>query len=89
MESQLATSNTIIGSLCRETEKVRSRSLSIISALNNCNDIPLFSRLNNELEILRLRRLEILKTALTLKKDINQDNLSINFLIEISKRGLA
>ncbi|MBC1261947.1 hypothetical protein FQK07_11860 [Synechococcus sp. BSF8S] len=88
MATTITSSNTVIGSLCREVDVIRHRCSHILDAMSRCQNSSLYCRLSKELRRLHGRRLELLETARTWKRRGVQDPLSIAFLIEISSRPL-
>ena len=89
MIKSLTKSHSLIGNLSRETQSLRLRCQKISDSIINCNNKELLSRLNKELSSLEKRRVEILKIALLLSNSKGNDNLSIEFLIEICSRPIA
>jgi hypothetical protein len=85
----ITSSDTVIGSLCREVDVIRHRCRHILDAMSRCQDNSLFCRLRSELRQLQGRRRELLETARTWQRRGVQDPLSIAFLIEISSRPLG
>ncbi len=81
-------SDSIVGSLCREIEYIKSRSRSINSSISNCQSISLIKRLKKELICLnkRLNSIQDISQSMLIKK--NCDQLSIEFLIELSNRKM-
>tara|TARA_Y100001968_G_C19327316_1_gene702418 strand:+ start:735 stop:1013 length:279 start_codon:yes stop_codon:yes gene_type:complete len=86
MEKLLSPSESVVGSLCREIEYIKLRSISINKSLNNCQSILLIKRLKKELVSLSNRKESIEKISDSLMKINTEDKLSIEFLVEISKR---
>ncbi len=82
-------SESLIGSLCKEIDDSNNRCYYLINAISSSTNKELLKRLNIELKGLNQRKSEILHTALQCKRLIKQNDLSILFLIEISKRSLA
>ena len=78
-------SESIVLSLCKEIEYIRSRSKNINNSLKNCHNKILSERLTLELEKLKKSRLKILKISESLFKKDSSD-LSFQFLLEITKR---
>ena len=87
MENIIKTSDSLIGSLCREIEFIRLRSKVINENLQNCRNKELTNRLNKEMSKLIERKISILKLSKDLKNDKLIDKLSISFLIEIINRS--
>ncbi len=82
-------SESLIGSLCKEIDDSNNRCCYLINAISSSTNKELLRRLDIELKDLNQRKYEILHTALDCKRLIKQNDLSILFLIEISKRSLA
>ena len=78
-------SESLILSLCKEIEYIKSRSRNINSSLKTCNNKSLSKRLRLELEKLNKNRSKILKISENMFKQNSQD-LSFEFLLEITKR---
>ena len=78
-------SESIVLSLTKEIEYIKSRTKSINQSLKNCQNTILSTRLKSELQKLNINRLRILAISESL---INRNctNLSFKFLLEITKR---
>ena len=85
-ESLFSYSESIVLSLSKEIEYIKIRSKNINSSLKTCHNKMLLKRLNIELEKLNKNRLKILDIAENMFKR-NSQNLSFEFLLEITKRG--
>ncbi len=79
-------SESIVLSLCKEIEYIKIRSKNINSSLKNCHNKSLSKRLNLELDKLNKNRLKILKISENMF-ETNSQNLSLEFLLEITKRS--
>ena len=79
-------SESLVLSLCKEIEYIKSRSKNINSSLRTCNNKSLSRRLRLELEKLNQNRLKILTISESMFKKNSQD-LSFEFLLEITKRS--
>jgi hypothetical protein len=79
-------SESIVLSLCKEIEYIRSRSKNINNSLKTCHNQILSRRLILELEKLNKNRLKILKISENMFKN-NSNDLSFQFLLEITKRS--
>ena len=79
-------SESIVLSLCKEIEYIKSRSKNIKNSLKTCHNKILSRRLVLELEKLNKNRLEILNIS---EKMFNKhsNDLSFEFLLEITKRS--
>ena len=79
-------SESIVLSLCKEIEYIRSRSNNIKYSLKTCHNKILSRRLLLELEKLNKSRLNILNISKNMFRK-NSNNLSFQFLLEITKRS--
>tara|TARA_B100000965_G_scaffold53360_1_gene39890 strand:- start:673 stop:954 length:282 start_codon:yes stop_codon:yes gene_type:complete len=79
-------SDSLVLSLCKEIEFIRIRSKNINTSLKNCHNKILSKRLILELEKLNKKRLKILKISESMFNK-NSNDLSFEFLLEISKRS--
>ena len=79
-------SESIVISLCKEIEFIKIRSKNINSSLKTCHNKSLSKRLNLELDKLNKNRLKILTISESMFKR-NSHDLSIEFLLEITKRS--
>ena len=79
-------SESIVLSLCKEIEYIRSRSKDINNSLKTCHNKILSKRLILELEKLNKNRLKILNISENMF-DRNSNDLSYEFLLEITKRS--
>ena len=79
-------SESIVFSLCKEIEYIKNRSKNINRSLKTCHNKSLSKRLNLELERLNNNRLKILNISESMFK-INSQDLSFEFLLEITKRS--
>ena len=79
-------SESIVLSLCKEIEYIRSRSKDINNSLKTCHNKILSKRLILELEKLNKNRLKILNISKNMF-EINSNDLSYEFLLEITKRS--
>ena len=79
-------SESIVLSLCKEIEYIKNRSKNINKSLKTCHNKTLSKRLNLELEKLNKNRLKILNISESMFK-INSQDLSFEFLLEITKRS--
>ena len=79
-------SDSIILSLCKEVEYIKSRSKNIKQSLKNCQNKLLSKRLKLELYKLNSKRLKILNISEQMfNKNCNE--LSYEFLLEMAKRS--
>ena len=82
-------SDSLVASLCRETEYLKNREKCIGYSLERCLNNSLITRLKNELAILRKRKKFIFEFAKILgDNSLTENGLSINFLKEISSRDI-
>ena len=79
-------SESLLLSLSKEIEYIKSRSKNINYSLKTCQNKILTTRLTAELNKLNQNRLKILSISENLFKR-NCNNLSIEFLLEITKRA--
>ena len=79
-------SYSLVVSLCKEIEYIRSRSKNINNSLKTCQNKILFKRLILELEKLNKKRIKILNISENLFNK-NSKDLSLEFLLEITKRS--
>ena len=79
-------SESLVLSLSKEIEYIKSRSKNINNSLKTCNNKSLSKRLRLELEKLNNNRLKILTISENMFKQNSQD-LSFEFLLEITKRS--
>jgi len=79
-------SESIVLSLCKEIEYIRSRSKNINNSLKTCHNKILSKRLISELDKLNKKRLNILNIS-RIMLDKNSKDLSFEFLLEITKRS--
>ena len=85
-QNLFTTSECILLSLCKEIEYIKIRSKNINSSLQTCHNEILSKRLMIELDKLNKNRLKIKRIAEGMFQ-INSENLSIEFLFEISRRS--
>ena len=79
-------SESIVFSLCKEIEFIKIRSKNINISLKTCHNKSLSKRLKIELDKLNKNRLKILSISESMFKRNSQD-LSLEFLLEITKRS--
>ena len=79
-------SYSLVLSLCKEIEYIRSRSKNINNSLKTCHNKNLSKRLILELEKLNKKRIKILNISENLLNK-NSKDLSLEFLLEITKRS--
>ena len=79
-------SESIVFSLCKEIEFIKIRSKNINISLKTCHNKSLSKRLKIELDKLNKNRLNILSISESMFKTNSQD-LSLEFLLEITKRS--
>ena len=79
-------SESLVLSLCKEIEYIKSRSKNIAYSLKFCQNELLSKRLRLELKKLNTNRTKILNISEKLFKK-NSDNLSIELLLEICRRS--
>ena len=79
-------SESIVFSLCKEIEFIKIRSKNINISLKTCHNKTLSKRLKIELDKLNRNRLKILSISESMFK-LNSKDLSLDFLLEITKRS--
>ena len=79
-------SESIVLSLSKEIEYIKSRSKNINYSLKTCQNKILSARLISELNKLNQKRLKILSISENILKR-NCNELSLEFLLEIAKRS--
>ena len=79
-------SYSLVLSLCKEIEYIRSRSKNINNSLKTCHNKILSKRLTLELEKLNKKRINIFNISENLFNK-NSEDLSLEFLLEITKRA--
>ena len=79
-------SESIVLSLCKEIEYIKSRSNNINQSLKLCQNKLLSKRLKSELNKLNNNRIRIANISENLFKK-NCNNLSLEFLLEITRRA--
>ena len=79
-------SESIVLTLSKEIEYIIIRSKNINTSLKTCHNKSLYKRLSSELNKLNISRLKILSISESLTNK-NSDNLSYEFLFEVSKRS--
>tara|TARA_Y100001968_G_scaffold53922_1_gene45004 strand:+ start:803 stop:1084 length:282 start_codon:yes stop_codon:yes gene_type:complete len=79
-------SESIVLSLSKEIEYIKTRSKNINSSLKTCHNKKLSKRLSLELDKLNENRLKIINISESMVKR-NSQNLSFQFLLEITKRS--
>jgi len=87
MKKTITNSDSLIGSLCREMEQIRSRSKLISYSLNNCKDNVLRKRLSEEIVKLSERKKELRDISNTFLKD-SKSSISILLFSELCKRTI-
>lgn len=89
MHLSLQPSDSLMGSLCREMDRLRSRWRQVSADLARCQEEGLGHRLAAELDLLQQRRLELQQAVRDLQRRGLQDRLGLAFLKELSRRPLA
>ncbi|MBM5800007.1 MAG: hypothetical protein FJ077_04020 [Cyanobacteria bacterium K_DeepCast_35m_m2_023] len=83
-------SDTVLGSLCRETCRLRSRAAQLLQDLERCHNPGLVQRLHHELDGLRRRRQELQRLSLSLlRSPALGDSLTMALLDELCHRPLV
>ena len=81
-----SSSESLVLSLCKEIEYIKSRTKNINFALKTCKNKALLRRLSAELTKLNKNRLKILSISQIMIKS-NCNELSFQFLLELTKRS--
>lgn len=89
MSATTASSDSVIGSLCREVDAIRYRCRHLITAMERCQNRCLVCRLERELLQLQQRRQVLLDSARTWQRRGAHDSLAMAFLIEMCSRPLT
>lgn len=82
------TSDSVVGSLCREVDAIRQRSRVLTQAMGRCQHGGLLIRLQRDLAQLQERRRELLATARAWQRRGVNDPLGMAFLVELASRPL-
>jgi len=83
-------SESLVASLCREADQLRSRCQHVVAELGRCREERLLGRLRQELQLLQGRRLELQASAKLLSRTrAVRDSLAVAFLDELTRRPLA
>ncbi len=88
MPSTTQTSDSLIGSLCREMDALRQSWRQLDGHLSSCHDAQLHLRLRREAARLQQRRLAIQGLARTMARLPLRDPLGASFLMELASRPL-
>jgi hypothetical protein len=83
------TSDSLVGSLCREMARILGRQAVIASALASCGSVGLIQRLRNERDALARRQRELVAVAERLRLAQGLDPLSVAFFQELTRRKAA
>ena len=88
IESTTSTSfaSSLVGSLCREVDRIRKRSVSIKNTIHSTNDLSLIKRLEKEYGSLKERKAEILESTFLMSDKLIKQSISLCFLREICLR---
>jgi hypothetical protein len=83
-------SESLVASLCREADRLRCRARQVVDDIGRCREKGLVGRLQQELQLLQGRRLELQASAKQLSRTrAVRDNLAVAFLDELTRRPLA
>ena len=88
MATTTLTSESLIGSLCREMAALRQSWQLLNGHLSSCRDSQLRQRLQREVARLQRRRLAIQGLARTMARLPLRDPLGASFLLELAGRPL-
>ena len=86
MQKTFTSSDSFIGSLCREDDSIRVRCYQLLYSIDTSKNVKLSKRLQEEYNVLIERMNSLRKTAKSFNKTNFSDSLSLEFLIEISSR---
>jgi hypothetical protein len=89
MHTVTPTSESLIGSLCREMDALRSRGAQVMGDLRHCRQETLRRRLRQELQGLQHRRQELRQSLEVLQGCGLSDPVGFAFLSELVRRPLA
>jgi len=89
MHAATTTSESLIGSLCREMDALRSRGAQVTDDLRRCRQDTLRLRLLRELQALEQRRQEVRQCLEMLRGCGLSDPLGFAFLSELVRRPLT
>jgi len=89
MHAATTTSESLIGSLCREMGSLRSRGAQLKGDLSRCREETLRLRLRRELQGLQQRRQELRQSLDVLRRCDLQDPVGLAFLSELLRRPLT
>ena len=88
MNYKYTNSDSLIGSLCREMQYIRTRIDAITNSLKYCQNKLLISRLEKELKDLSIRIKSISLITKTVKAE-DENSLALDLLHEIINRSLT
>lgn len=88
MSPSVCSSDSLIGSLCREAATIRAHTGQICTATAHCQDPQLLNRLERERRRLQRRRDELKTIAHQLRQQRGIDRLALDFLIELCSRPM-
>jgi hypothetical protein len=80
---------SVIGSLCREMDRIRGRAAVVLAGLISCQNEGLRLRLRHEWDQLQQRRASILRLAWGWRGSACVDPLCVEFLMEVCRRPLT
>lgn len=89
MSAGVTIADSLIGSLCREVDGIRTRCRLVLEALERCQNSALTCRLQRELRDLQQRRRAVLQAARSWQRLSAGDSLALSFLIELCRRPLT
>jgi hypothetical protein len=90
MSALTCTSDSLIGSLCREAERIGQRCSQLSATLQTCRNLELSLRLRLEVQQLQQRNQVLLTLARSWRSGRNhRDLLTLDLLIELCRRTLA
>ncbi len=83
-----STSESLLGSLCREAQALRGRGIQLAHALERCCDRSLRDRLGAESRQVLRRRRELLEVARAWQRQGRGHSLALELLVELSSRPI-
>ncbi|MEB3331509.1 MAG: hypothetical protein VKI83_03320 [Synechococcaceae cyanobacterium] len=89
LDATISTADSLIGSLCRESDNLRQQMAQLQSASQRCRSTALAARLQQELDGLAERRRQLRNLARDWQRQPRCDRLAVAFLLELCERGPA
>lgn len=89
MDATISTADSLIGSLCRESDSLRQRMAQLQQTLQRCGSKALAARLRQEHQGLAERRGQLRSLARNWQRQAHVDQLAVAFLLELCERSPA